>query len=85
MVTYPDKAVVPPGLMETEFTVKVNEPLPLALEKVKVWVGFEKRMLTPPVAVVLTFPNRSATNVVVPPPVIPVGSENAICKSTTPL
>ena len=36
LVTYPDKAVVPPGLMESEFTVKVNEPLPLALENVNV-------------------------------------------------
>lgn len=85
LVTYPDKAVVPPGLIEMEFTVKVNEPFPLALENVKVWLGFEKTMLTPPVAVVLTFPNKFATKVVDPPPVIPVGSENAICRSTTPL
>ena len=85
LLTYPDKAVVPPGLMESAFTVKVNDPLPLALENVNVWLGFEKTMLTPPVAVVLTFPNKLATNVVVPPPVIPVGSEKAICKSTTPL
>jgi hypothetical protein len=35
-VTKPDKAVVPPGLSETLFKVSVNEPLPLALEKVKV-------------------------------------------------
>lgn len=36
LLTYPDKAVVPPGLMEREFTVKVNEPLPLALVNVNV-------------------------------------------------
>lgn len=48
-------------------------------------MGFEKTMLTPPVAVVLTFPNKLATNVVDPPPVIPVGSENATCRLTTPL
>lgn len=42
-------------------------------------------MSTPPVAVVLTFPNRFATNVVEPPPVIPVGRENATCRLTTPL
>ena len=77
--------MVPPGLIDRLFTVKVNEPLPPELENVKVCVGFEKTMLTPPVAVVLTFPNKFATNVVVAPPVIPVGSENAICRFTTPL
>ena len=84
-VTYPDKFVVPPGLIDRLLTVKVKEPLPLELENVKVCVGFEKTMLTPPVWVVLTFPNKFATNVVVPPPAIPVGSVNAICRSTTPL
>lgn len=36
LVTNPDKLVVPPGLIEMEFTVKVNDPLPLPLENVKV-------------------------------------------------
>src|SRR5207249_710732 len=67
LVTNPDKFVVPPGLIDRLFTVKVNEPLPPELENVKVCVGFEKTMLTPPVAVVLTFPNKFATNVVVAP------------------
>lgn len=84
-VTNPDNAVVPPGLIDRLLTVKVNEPLPLELENVKVCVGFAKKMVTPPVAVVLTFPNKFATKVVEPPPAIPVGSENAICRLTRPL
>ena len=73
---------MPPGFRETEFTVKENEPFPLALEKVKFWVGLVKAIVTPPCAVVLTFPNRLATKVLAAPPLIPEGRVNVTTRLT---
>ena len=74
---------MPPGFTEREFTVKEKEPLPLALENVKFCVGLVKAIVTPPCAVVLTFPNRLATKVLAAPPLIPEGSVNVTTRFTT--
>ncbi len=82
-LTKPETAVVPPGLSETGFTVKENDPVPLAFEKLKFCVGLEKTMVTPPWALVLTLPKRLATKMLEAPPLIPVGTVKVTVRSTT--
>lgn len=77
--------MVPPGLRETLFKLKVKEPVPLALEKEKVWEGFEKTMSTPPVELLTTLPNTLSTKLVVPPPLMPVGKVKTTVKVSVAL